>query len=238
MFGLRPARAAFSISTGKGTMTTSTLGFTVALACDEADLADARHVRAAGYGHHGLGGDTLHRPDEVDYLPDSAVFVARDKASGQALGTVRVQCRGHRRLLLEDCVDLPGPLGQEHCAEVARLATLPGVDPLVKITLMKATFLECIAGQVQWMVIGARSEALVRSYKRLGFHELLDGAEVPLHYAGGVPHRVLAFHVQSAERTWLSAGNGLYDFMVKVRHPDLSIHGPRGVVRLPLPMAA
>jgi hypothetical protein len=26
--------------------------------------------------------------------------------------------------------------------------------------------------------------------------------------------------------------------MVKVRHPDLSIHGPRGVVRLPLPMAA
>jgi hypothetical protein len=219
-------------------MTTSTLGFTVALACDESDLNDARHVRAAGYGHHGLGGDGLYRPDEVDYLPDSAVFIARDKASGQALGTVRVQSRGSRRLMLEECVALPQDIGSVHCAEVARLATLPGADPLVKLVLMKATFLECIAGQVQWMVIGARSEALVRSYRRLGFTELLDGASVPLSYAGGLPHRVLAFHVQSAERTWLAAGNGLYDFMVRVRHPDLSIHGPRGVVRMPLPLAA
>jgi len=219
-------------------MTTSTLGFTVALACDDADLDDARRVRAAGYGHHGLGGDALHRPDEVDYLPESAVFIARDKASGQAIGTVRVQCRGPRRLLLEECVLLPQEIGHQHCAEIARLATLPGADPLVKITLMKATFLECLANQVQWMVIGARSPALVRSYKRLGFGELLDGTEVPLSYAGGLPHRVLAFHVQSAERTWGAAGNGLYDFMFKTRHPDLNIHGPRGVMRMPMPLAA
>jgi hypothetical protein len=220
-------------------MTTQTLGFTVSLACDEADLMDARRVRVAGYGHHGLG-DALRRPDEIDYLPDSAVFVARDKASGEPVGTARVQRRGDRPLLLEECVALPPDVGDRHCAEIARLATLPGAHPLVKIALMKATFLECLAGQVQWMVIGARSEALVRSYKRLGFDELFEGREVPLRYAGGLPHRILAFHVQSAERCWLSAGHGLYDFMVKVRHPDLSIHGPRGIASMPvaLPLAA
>jgi hypothetical protein len=218
-------------------MTTQTLGFTVSLACDEADLQDARRVRSAGYGHHGFG-DSLGRPDEIDYLEDSAVFVAHDKASGQPLGTVRVQRRGERRLMLEDCVALPPGVGDQHCAEIARLATMPGAHPLVKITLMKATFLECLAGQVQWMVIGARSEALVRSYKRLGFSELFEGESVPLSYAGGLPHKVLAFNVQTAERTWLAAGNGLYDYMFRTRHPDLSIHGPRGVVRVALPLAA
>jgi len=218
-------------------MTTSTLGFAVHLARDENDLRDARQVRVAGYGHHGLG-EALRLPDEVDYLPDSAVFVARDKASGAPVGTVRVQRRGMRRLLLEDCVTLPPGIGEDHCAEVARLATLPGVDPLVKIALMKATYLECMAGQVQWMTIGARSEALVRTYKRLGFAELFGGEPVPLSYAGGLPHRILALHVQSAERTWLAAGNGLYDFMVKTWHPDIDVHARRGIAREALPLAA
>lgn len=218
-------------------MTTSTLGFTVSLACDEADLADARHVRVAGYGHHGMG-EALRAPDEVDYLPESAVFIARDKATGQAVGTVRVQRRGRRRLLLEECIALPPEIGEDHCAEIARLAAIPGADPLVKVTLMKATFLECLAGQVQWMVIGARSDALVRVYKRLCFHDLFGGEPVPLSYAGGLPHRVLAFNVQTAERTWMDAGNGLYDFMFKTWHPDLCIHARRGIQHLPLPMAA
>jgi hypothetical protein len=219
-------------------MTTATLGFTVRPACDETDLGDAREVRAAGYGHHGLSADALRRPDEVDCLPESAVFIARDKATGRALGTVRVQQRGRRRLLVEDCVALPPQIAEEHCAEVARLAVVPGADPLVKIALMKATFLECMASQVQWMVIGARSEALVRSYKRLGFAELFEGEAVRLAYAAGLPHRILAFHVQSAERLWLAGGKALYDFMVKVWHPDVSIHGARGIGRAALPLAA
>ena len=44
---------------------------------------------------------------------------------------------------------------------------------------MKASYLFCLASQVRWMVIGARSEALERQYTRIGFHNLLDDGTRP-----------------------------------------------------------
>jgi hypothetical protein len=74
------------------------------------------------------------------------------------------------------------------------------------------------------MVIGARSDALVRIYRRLGFVELTaPGAPVPLAHAGGLPHHVLAFDVVAAERTWLAAGHGLYGFMIETFHRELQL---------------
>ncbi|MFT3859394.1 MAG: hypothetical protein QM742_18450 [Aquabacterium sp.] len=65
-------------------------------------------------------------------------------------------------------------------AEVTRLSVRAGADPLVKLALMKAVYLHCMAAGVRWLVIGARSEALARGYRHLGFDALLpawrDGA--------------------------------------------------------------
>ena len=61
---------------------------------------------------------------------------------------------------------------------------------------MKSSYLFCLATQVRWMVIGARSEALVRQYRRLGFSDIFeDGRFIPLLHAGRLDHRVLSFNV-------------------------------------------
>ena len=91
----------------------------------------------------------------------------------------------------------------------------------VKLGLMKAAYLYCLAHQVHWMVIGARNAALARQYKRLGFTDLAGGAMVPLAHAADLPHRVLAFDVVSAERNWFAVRHPLYEFMVRHYHPDI-----------------
>jgi len=101
----------------------------------------------------------------------------------------------------------------------------------VKVALFKASFIHCLANQVRWMVIGARSPALVRTYRSLNFHVLLHGEALPLSYAGGLPHWVLGFNVQTAERTWKGANNALYAFMVETFHPDLVV-APRPYARI------
>ena len=53
-------------------------------------------------------------------------------------------------------------------AEITRLSAVAGADPLVKLCLMKASYLFCMATQIRWMVIGARNEALVRQYRSWG----------------------------------------------------------------------
>jgi hypothetical protein len=90
--------------------------------------------------------------------------------------------------------------------------------------LVKACYLYAVAAQIRWLVIGARSPALIRIYHGLGFADLLaPGERVPLAHAGGLPHQVLAFDVVSAERTWHGLRHNLYPFMVETWHPDLQL---------------
>jgi hypothetical protein len=110
---------------------------------------------------------------------------------------------------------------------------------LAKLCLMKAGYLYCLASQVRWMVIGARNEALIRNYRRLGFKDVLSPDDrVPLAHAGGLPHRILAFDVTSAERQWVAAGHPLYQFMVETFHPDLRLFQSPQPARQPVALAA
>ena len=94
----------------------------------------------------------------------------------------------------------------------------------VRLALMKASWLYCVASFQRWIVIGARSEALIRGYRRLGFADVFGAGEMkPLAHAGNLPHRVLAFDAAGAERSWHAAQHPLYDFMVRTRHPDLQV---------------
>ena len=206
-------------------MSSCTLGFALRPVASHHDLLDACAVRAQAYGHHlpemGL---CLARPDTLDQADGTTVFVCRDKATGRATGTMRIQTSHPGPLMMEQSVTLPGWLAAAPRAEITRLAVSVGADPLTKLCLMKASYLFCMAQQVQWMVIGARNDALIRNYRRLGFIDALGRDElVPLGHTGGLMHRILAFDVASAERTWSAARHPLYGFMVQTAHPDLEI---------------
>lgn len=203
------------------------LQFTVRQARCDADLRAACGVRAAAYGRHLSGVASLwNEPDALDRSADSAVFVAYDKAGGEAVGTIRLTSNMRRPTQIETAVELPDGIADRAIAELTRFAVKPGHDdPAVKLGLMKAGYLWCMAHQVRWMVIGARNPALVRQYRRLGFTDIRGGASVPLPYAGNIPHRVLAFDVISAERNWFALRHPFYEFMVRQRHPDIQPFG-------------
>ena len=210
-------------------MATSMLSFSVRIARHGAELQEASAVRAAAYGHHLPGmaptmAQALAVPDAVDRLPGTVVLVCRDKRSGQVVGTARIQRNHPQPLQIERSVALPPSLAGQPLAEITRLAILAGADAQVRPMLVKASYLYAVASQIRWLVIGARSPALIRVYQRLGFADLLGaGQQVPLAHAGGLPHSVLAFDVVGAERTWHAAQHGLYGFMVETWHPDLQL---------------
>jgi hypothetical protein len=159
----------------------------------------------------------------MDFADDAMVYLARDKATGQPLGSARVQVNATRPLLIEQCVPMPAELEPHPRAEITRLCVARDASPLVRMALYKTTFLSCLANQVRYMVIGARSESLARQYKRLGFHKLYDGRMFPLSYAGNLEHMVLAFNVQTAERTWFESDHAFYQFIFTSQHPDISM---------------
>lgn len=206
-------------------MATCRLSFDVRIATTMPDLRDACRVRAQAYGHHlPQMHHTLAEPDALDRQRRTASFLCRDKASGAPIGTARIQRSCHAPLQLESSLILPHWLADQPKAEITRLAVMPGADAQVRLMLMKAGYLYCLANQVRWMVIGARSDALIRIYRKLGFRDVLGADDrVPLAHAGGLPHRILAFDVTAAERTWLAARHGLYPFMIETFHPDLML---------------
>jgi hypothetical protein len=78
--------------------------------------------------------------------------------------------------------------------------------------------------QVQKMVIGARSSALIRGYRSIGFECLTaTSGPVELAHAGGLPHHILAFDVTSAERVWYGISHPLYEWMVRTFHPSINV---------------
>lgn len=206
-------------------MASATLSFTLRVARSAPELEGACAARSVGYGHHLPALTAAYSvPDAIDLDPATAVFVCTDKRRGHTVGTARVQVSTRGPLLIEQAVALPEAMVNHARAEVTRLSAVPGADPLVKLALWKAAWLYCQASQVRWLVIGARSEALVRQYRRLGFDDLhADQRSVPLAHAGGVPHRVLMFNTMTAERHWHGANNALYGFMIETLHPDIDL---------------
>ena len=214
-------------------MARQTFSFTLRLANSDEDLAAVCSVRSDGYGHHVPGLKApLAVPDAVDLAPSTTIFICEDKATGEAVGTARIQISTHAPLLIETCAEVPPKMQVQARAEISRLSARRTADPSVKLALWKASYLLCQAAQARWMVIGARSEALVRQYNRLGFTDVYEDKRfVPLSYAGGVLHRILAFDIVTAERTWLEAQNPLYGFIFETTHPDINVIRPAAFSR-------
>jgi hypothetical protein len=207
-------------------MRTHLLHFTVRPVRNEADLRAACAVRATAYGRRLPNVLSLWcEPDEMDRQSGVTVFVAVSKATGEAIGTVRLATNAQRPLQIEQSAALPAVYHGTRNAEITRLAVLPGHDdPTVKLALMKAVYQSALAQGAEWMVIGARLPSLVRGYQRLGFTDVLPrGETVPLAYAGNLPHRVLAFNVRTARADWQAIQHAFYGFMIEQQHPDIRI---------------
>jgi hypothetical protein len=208
-------------------MTTQTLSFTLRPASSIDDLQRACQVRSISYGHHLPNlADEFALPDETDLSPYTIVFLCEDKLTGEAIGTARVETttRGCSALPIEACIELPTHMAHNGRAEITRMASLPGADPLVRLALWKAGYLYCHANQAKWLLIGARSRALAKGYQRLGATNLFaDDRMVPLPYTSDMLHYILGFDVLAAERLWFEANHPLFSFMFETVHHDIQL---------------
>ena len=221
-------------------METGTFGFSVRMAAANRDFSDACVVRAAAYGHHDPEiGPKFGDIDTLDQAEGVAVLLCRDKDSGQCIGTARIQVSAFGPLVLENSIALPDWLVNKPRAQISRLAVVAGADPLVKLCLMKASYQYCLATQVRWMVIGARSPALIRNYRSLGFKDVFGAGEWrPMASGGGLPHQILAFDVVGAKAAWQTTKNRLYGFMEETYHADLELVAANDSAMQPLQAAA
>lgn len=204
-------------------MYTTTLGFAVRLADCDQDFRDACAVRAIAYGHHDPErGPAFGDVEPLDRVDGTVVLVCRDRTTGQCVGTARIQVSGFGPLTLESSLRLPEWLAQRLRAQISRLAVVPGASSVVKLLLMKASYQYCLATQVRWMVIGARSAALIRNYRSLGFQDVFEaGSWHTLASGGGLPHQILALDIAGAKASWQATKNRLLGFMTETIHADV-----------------
>ncbi len=200
------------------------LPFRVAIVDSEADLQRVQQMRQAAYGHH-LPALAAHfgQPDPIDRWPDVTIFYAEDKATGQLVGSARLQCNGSQPLQIERCLELPQHLGGRLLVEVTRLVVMAGYVHPVKLAMVKAIHLFCVAMQAAGILAGSRP-SLMRQYMGLGFEDLFgDGRLVPLAYAGGLDHRVLFRDTVNSQTQYQERLRPGYDFVFRTYHPDIEV---------------
>jgi hypothetical protein len=214
------------------------LPFTIKRVQTDEDMRKAVRVRHAAYARHVPDfARTLLLPEEADFADDTIVLLAESKFDGSALGSTRIRTNLQRPLDMEQSVVLPEWLQGRRLVEATRLGVDEGREGrLVKMALIKACFMYCQENAIEWSVATARS-AVDRQYEQLTFVDVFpERGPVPLRHVGNLPHRVMAFEIDTFEARWTKAGHPLLDFFFHAHHPDISI-GNSAPARLPgLPM--
>lgn len=201
------------------------LNFCVRVVDNEFDLVRVRKLRSVAYGHHlPLLAAQFGAEDPLDMDPDVIIFCAEDKATGELVGSCRIQVNRQRPLQIHTCIEEPPHLRGKLVSEITRLVVHPAYgDRLVRMALVKACHLHNIAMQVCGIYAGSRP-ALLRQYRALGFSDLFgDQREVPLSYASGIPHRILWLDSVSAEADWTAMKHPFHTFVFRTWHPDIMI---------------
>jgi hypothetical protein len=199
--------------------------FTIRIARSEGEIEKAVRVRHAAYSRHvPTFAERLKSAEEYDYDQGSIVLLAESKLDGSPLGTMRIQTNRYQRLALEGTVALPDWLQGRSLAEATRLGVSEGkMGRVVKAMLFKAYFFYCLATDVDWMVICARSP-LDRQYDALLFQDVYpDQGFIPMDHIGGIAHRLMAFEMKTAYDRWLNAGHPLFNFFCRTIHPDIQL---------------
>jgi hypothetical protein len=203
------------------------------------DMRKAVRVRHAAYARHLPDfAQTLLHPEEADYADDTIVLLAESKFDGSALGSTRIRTNLQRPLDMEESVVLPEWLQGRRLVEATRLGVGDGRESrLVKMALIKACFMYCQENAIEYSVATARS-AVDRQYEQLTFVDVFpDLGPIPLRHVGNIPHRVMAFEIETFEARWKAARHPLLDFFFYARHPDIDIDEASEACSLRLPSA-
>jgi hypothetical protein len=202
------------------------LPFTIRRVQSDDDMRSAVRVRHAAYARHVPEfARTLEQPEEADYADDTIVLLAESKLDGSALGSTRIRTNLRRPLDMEESVVLPDWLQGRRLVEASRLGVGHGREGrLVKMALIKACFVYCQDNGIEYSVATARS-AVDRQYEQLTFVDVFpDLGPIPLRHVGNIPHRVMAFEIDTFEARWRAAHHPLLEFFFNARHPDIDIH--------------
>ena len=201
------------------------LPFIIRVARSERQIRQAVQIRHAAYARHVPAlAERLRAPEALDRDAGAAVLLAEAKLDGAALGTMRIETNEVRPLAIEQSVALPAWLRRRRLAEATRLGIgTGGIGRVVKVLLFKAFYQYCLQSGIEWMVIGARSP-LDRQYESLLFRDVFPGRGfVPLAHAANIPHRILAFDLQTAQARWQQASHPLYGLFCNTEHPDIDL---------------
>lgn len=201
------------------------LPFRIRIVRNEEQLSKAVRIRAEAYERHWPNLYLqLQSPEQQDRNPNSLIFLAELKCDGSAVGTMRVDTNLVTALPITDSVILPEEISQRPIAYVTRLGVKQGtLGSLVKLALFKSLHRYCLAKQLYWMLVGIRPPG-DRDYVRLGFEDVFEDTQlIPISSSGGVPVRLMAFEVISAERRWHEMRHPLYQFMFANHHPDIEV---------------
>ena len=208
-------------------MPSESLSFTLRPVDTYNDLLRACQARAEAYGHKVPDyRESMLVPDAVDLSPWTMVFICEDKATGQAVGSMRIQTttRGSNQLEIEKYVTPPPQFLDFGRAEISRLSAIPGADPFVRLAMWKAGYLYCKATQVGCLMVGVRKPSLIRAYEQMGFKDIYeDHHQVQLRYAGNLPYRIMACDIVAAERMWYDDAHPMLSFMARTIHADIAI---------------
>lgn len=200
------------------------LPFTVRVVRSDDALAKAVSIRQAAYARHVPEfAAKLGAPEPNDHDRGSVVLLAESRMDGSPLGTMRIQTNRFKDLAIAQSVELPAWLKHTSMAEATRLGVALGqAGRVVKTTLFKSFFLYCQQASIDWMVIAARPP-LDRQYEALMFDDLFPGQFIPMRHGNNIPHRVLAFEVDTAEERWANARHPLFKFVFQTQHPDIDL---------------
>ena len=209
-------------------MKSERLPFTIKRVRSEEDLMKAVKIRHAAYARHlPEFARSLAEPEECDFDTDSVVLLAESKLDGSPIGSARIQTNFHQPLHVEESVDLPLWLMTRRLAEVTRLGIDEGrIGRLVKVALIKACFEYCEQNKVEWAVVTGRTP-IDRQYEQLLFSDVFPNRElIPLRHVGNMPHRVMAFEIETGEERWAAAQHPLLGFFRHTHHADIDIGAP------------
>ncbi len=209
-------------------MTLERLAFSVRVVRTDKDLAKAVGIRHAAYARHMPEfAEKLRTAESIDAEPGVAVLLAESKLDGSALGTLRIQSNAEMPLKVEQSVTLPRWLRDRPLVEVSRLGIVGGtIGRLVKIVLIKAAFQYCENEGIEWAIVAARAP-LDRQYDQLMFEDLYpEQGFIPMRHGNNVPHRVMAFEIDTGHQRWMEANHPLLNFFSYTKHPDIDIVVP------------
>lgn len=201
------------------------LPFTIRLVRTDDQLARAVKVRTTSYSRRLPSlARVLRNAEPEDGEQGSIVLLAESKETGAPVGTLRIHTNIHCPTEFERELTLPKQFDGQSIAHVSRLGVVSGKSSTqVKFALFKALYRYCLARQIEWiMVTGIPPRD--RDYVDLQFTTVFaDDRMVKLPSSMGIPARLLAFNVRTAEQRWRETDHHLYDFMCNQIHEDIRI---------------